>query len=228
MDLKKIIVLLSVLSFCIVSSAIAQKPISDISNRFGLSLRLNNISPDLDSYKHRTLDEENQIMFGGALIYGINSWLSCELAFDGSSSIEIKDKTYNVKLADLQVYPLTFSLQFRYISKSPEIYKWIVPYATVGLGYYFAKGDEASEYKTYNTPNKVSIDFDGGFGWHIGVGMDFFATKNLAIGIEGRYFKTSITIDEKQENPILNIVNSTERDIDMDGWIAGVNIKFFF
>ena len=230
---KKVILLLIFCSF--VSYCFAQnnkfgekKPVSDVTGKIGLSIRISNISPDLDSYKNRDLDGDDELMWGVSLIYGINRWMSCELAFDTSSDIEIKDKTYNVKLTDLDLYPLTLSFKFKYISTSPDIYQWMVPYVIVGAGYYFANGDADSEYKSYHTPNKVSLDIDGDFGWHAGGGIDFFINKNIALGIEGRYFNTSISIEEKQHNPILNINTSSDKDVDIDGWIFGANIKYFF
>ncbi len=216
--------------FCVwvgVGTVMAQ-PISDTTGKLGLALRGSVMTTSSSTYKGRDIDRDNQGLLGLAVSYGVKRWLSLEAAFDGSFSTEIKDNTLGMKLANMHIYPLTFSAQLRYITPNQDFYDWIVPYLTFGVGYYFVSGNVAREYQVYNAPNSVDLDFDGGFGGHIGIGTDIFARKNLAIGFEARYFWASATIKEKVSSPALNITQIHEEDIDLDSWMLGISVKVFF
>jgi len=204
------------------------QPISDTTGKIGIGLRVNGMTTTSDTYKGRDIDKKDQAMFGVSLSYGVNSWLSLEAAFDGSLNTKLKDNTLGIDLATINVYPLTFSAQLRYITKNPEFYNWIVPYLTFGFGYYFVSGDVSSEYKAEYYPNDVKLDFDGGWGGHVGIGTDIFASKTIAVGFEARYFWASGSIKETITNPILNASTTHKENFDLDSWMLGINIKFFF
>jgi outer membrane protein W len=210
------------------SVCFSQEVVSDTTGKIGLGLKISNMSTGAENFKDRELDKENGIMIGGSLSYGVNRWFSLELAYEGTLQREERDDTLGVKMADIDIYPLTFSMQFRYITDDPNMYKWMVPYLTLGVGYYFVSGDMASEYKNYNAPNETKLDFDGGWGWHIGGGIDMFATNYFALGLEGRYFWAQSSIEETQYNPTFDVRSTQKEDVNWDGWMVGVNLKFFF
>ena len=221
---------LAMVVFCVwvgVGGVMAQ-PVSDTTGKIGLAFRGSMMTTSSDTYQGRDIDRDNQGLLGLAVSYGVNRWLSLEVALDGSFATEIKDNTLGMKLADMHVYPFTLSAQIRYITSNPEFYDWIVPYLTFGIGYYFASGDVSGEYQMYHAPNSVNLNFDGGFGFHIGVGTDIFANKNFAIGFEARYFWASATMKEEITNPTLNVTQTHEEDIDLDSWMLGISVKLFF
>ena len=148
----------------------------DITNKVGVGARFMWLSPRTDSYLGDKGDLEGKSMFGGTLTYGINKWLSIELAFDYSLRTNLKRVIGReisgvekwVKVAKVRVYPLTLSAQLRYLAP-PEYYTWMVPYLTFGFGRYFVDCDVSKEYKDYYSPWRVKVDMKsawvGNIGW---------------------------------------------------------------
>ena len=208
----------------------------DITNKVGVGARFMWLSPRTDSYLGDKGDLEGKSMFGGTLTYGINKWLSIELAFDYSLRTNLKRVIGReisgvekwVKVAKVRVYPLTLSAQLRYLAP-PEYYTWMVPYLTFGFGRYFVDCDVSKEYKDYYSPWRVKVDMKSAWGGHIGGGFDIFVSKNIAFNFEFRYFWADSDICETLK--IDNTIPSPyprKGEIDLDSWMVGVGIKFYF
>ncbi len=205
----------------------------DITNNIGIGARFMWLGPQTENYFGDKADLEGKSMFGGTLTYGVSRWLSLEVAFDSSLKTDLEkvigieaEVEKWVKVADVRVYPLTFSGQLRYIA-GPEFYTWIVPYATFGFGRYFVDCDVAKEYKDHKGTEEVEIDIDDAWGGHLGGGFDIFLHKNIAFNFEFRYFWAESDI---RERITLDTVFSEEKSgkMDLDSWMVGVGIKFYF
>jgi len=204
----------------------------DITNNIGIGARFMWLKPQMDTYLEHDAELKGKSMFGGTLTYGVTRWFSIEVAFDSSLKTDLMDKILDVKLADVRVYPLTFSGQLRYIA-GPEYYTWLVPYATFGFGRYFVDCDVAKEYKEYEVSpgvtKEVEIDVDDAWGGHVGAGFDIFASKNIALNFEFRYFWAESDIRET-----LKIAGEVpfpyprSGKMDLDSWMVGAGIKFYF
>jgi len=227
--MKKIAWLVILFVLLGVSNAFCEsRIISDTTHKLGLGLKLENVYANSFSFKERNADRKNGMLIGAFLDYGITRWLSLELAYSSSLNEEIEDTTIGVKLADLKISPLTFSVKLRYISKDPEEYKWIVPYLILGLGYYNVDADVSDRYQAYNSPNETDLDFDSGFGWHAGLGVAFFLNDKVSMNVEGRYFQFDSKVKETQYNPELNISSSYDENVNISAWQIGVGLQFYF
>ncbi len=212
----------------------------DITNNIGIGARFMWLGPQTDTYFDDKADLEGKSMFGGTLTYGVSRWLSLEVAFDASLKTDLEKVIGEeagvekwVKVADVRVYPLTFSGQIRYIA-GPEFYTWIVPYATFGFGRYFVDCDVAKEYKEYEVPpgvtKEVKTDVDDAWGGHLGGGFDIFVHKNIAFNFEFRYFWAESDIREETIIIYPDYIYSEKKsgEMDLDSWMVGVGIKFYF
>jgi len=223
--MRKCLIGLIVAIFMLVSGLAGAQTIPDTSHKVGVGFRVNGILPSEDTFFDHELDTKNQVMLGASVSYGVNEWLTLEAAFDYSLDIDLKDETDNVKIGKINVYPLTFSAQLRYLTKNPQYYTWMVPYITLGFGYYFVDGDVAGEYKKH-WGNEVNLDFDGAWGGHVGLGIDFFASERLAVGFEARYFWASGDVERTVDTPVGPA--KKEVDYDLNSWMIGANIKYYF
>ena len=214
----------------------------DITNRLGIGARFMWLAPKKETHFDNLIQMqsgklEGKSMFGGTLTYGVSRWLSLEVAFDNSLNADLNDNVLDIKIASVRVYPLTLSAQLRYLAP-PEYYTWMVPYLTFGFGRYFIDCDVSREYKMYEAPNpplirNIEVDMDNTWGGHIGGGLDIFLSEKIAFNFEFRYFWADSDIHERiilrdiNTNTIIYQERRSDK-IDLDSWMVGVGIKFYF
>jgi outer membrane protein W len=106
--------------------------------------------------------------------------------------------------------------------------KWIVPYASLGGGYYFLEIDEKSELRALWASSGVAIDLeiDDAFFAHVGGGVDIFVTDHIALNIDAKFAWAQADIDETR------ITATTSQTLggtmDLNGAFFGAGFKFFF
>jgi opacity protein-like surface antigen len=143
--------------------------------------------------------------------------------------------------------PLMLALQFRW----PHFHKSVVPYVLGGLSYTKTSWDRKDWYY-YGFPypwvydewigqGKSPQDFpnagyrrifavdDHTIGTLLGVGVDYFIWKNLALNLDFRYhwatvnFSYTLAYDEGRD-----VVREVKGTFGLDSWILGLGLKYFF
>jgi len=163
----------------------------------------------------------------------------------GSEGVAANDKNW----ADgaLEWQPIMMALQFRW----PLFNKYVVPYVVGGLSYtktswnrnewYYYGFSSLAEYTNWTSlgnrpedlPNNsyrriFSVD-DHTIGSLLGLGVDFFVWKNLALNLDWRYhwaqvnFTYTLAYDGGR-----NIVSQQPGTFVLDSWILGLGVKYFF
>lgn len=127
--------------------------------------------------------------------YQFNRLFSVEFVYDYlaefSGSKTISDMGDTIKY-EAEVELMTFMIAGKF---SPNIGSEIVrPYITVGAGIMHGSSDETVSVTGWYPDLSVSTTDDGPCA-KIGVGIDFSATKNVSIGIEGSYVMGFDTMD---------------------------------
>ncbi len=124
--------------------------------------------------------------------------------------------------------PISLTLQFRWISKKPEELKWIVPYASIGGGYYFLDLEEKSALINYWASRGVGIDLeiDDAFFVHAGGGIEIFLTDHIALNFDARYTWAEADIDETRITGLA--AQELGESINLNSTYLGGGFKFFF
>ena len=86
----------------------------------------------------------------------------------------------------------------------PELIGIFLPYLSGGVGYFFNDMDED--------------DVDDSFGYFIGAGVEVFLSNDLSLNLDLKYIWNEIEAD----------VLGSSVDIDVDPFIAGLGLKFYF
>ena len=143
--------------------------------------------------------------------------------------------------------PIMMSLQFRW----PHFHKSVVPYVLGGVSYtktnwdrnewYYYGFPSLQEYASWTSQGNRAADYpnngyrrvfeveDHTIGTLLGVGVDYFIWKNLALNLDWRYhwakvnFKYTLAFDAGQD-----IIRQQEGTFVLDSWILGLGVKYFF
>jgi len=218
-----------VVGFSTISRAEGSLP---LQGSVGIGVRLYGILPKSDTFQpggepRQKLDFKNGVGAEINVTYRFLKYLALEGAI-GYTEFDIKNNTLAVDWARINVLPISVTLQFRWISKKPEELKWIVPYASMGGGYYFLEIDEKSDLQNYWLSRGVGIDLeiDDAFFLHLGGGFDIFLTDHIALNVDARYAWAQADIDEER------ITGGTSQKlgdtINLNGAFIGGGFKFYF
>jgi len=198
-----------------------------LDGSIGFGARLYGVFPKGDSFRGEKLDFSNEV--GGEVnaTYRFLKYFVLEGGI-GYTQFDIKNKTLGVKWATIEALPIFATLQFRWVSSEPEALKWIVPYASIGGGYYLLEIEERSELRNYWFPTWIGIDLtiDDTFFFHLGGGLDIFLTKNIALNFDARYAWAKTDIDEKQSFGFIS--RELGDTINLNAAFIGAGFKFYF
>ncbi len=143
--------------------------------------------------------------------------------------------------------PIMMALQFRW----PHFHKSIVPYVLGGISYtkttwdrnewyyygfpsleayvsWTSQGNRAADYPNAGYRRIFDVD-DHTIGTLLGVGVDYFVWKNLALNLDWRYhwaqtnFKYTLAFNDGQD-----VVRVQHGTVVLDSWIMGLGVKYFF
>ena len=219
-----VVIFVLVVGFSTISRAEGSLP---LQGSVGIGVRPYGIFPKSDKIRGEKLDFKDGIGVEINVTYRFLKYLALEGGI-GYTEFDIKNKTLAVDWARVEVLPISLTLQFRWISKKPEELKWIVPYASIGGGYYFLEIDEKSELQNYWLSRGVGIDLeiDNSFSLHAGGGFDIFLTDHIALNFDAKYSWAQADIDEER------ITGATSQKlggtINLNGAFIGAGFKFFF
>jgi outer membrane protein W len=211
-----------VVGFSTISWAEGKLP---LQGSIGVGARLYGFFPSSDKLRGQRLDFEDGI--GGEInvTYRFLKYLALEGGV-GYTEFDIKNETLGVDWARLEVLPISLTLQFRWISKKPEELKWIVPYASLGGGYYFLDIEEKSEFRIARLPVVVDLEIDDAFFATVGGGVDIFVTDHIALNFDAKYSWAQADIDETLITGGTSV--TLGGTMNLNGAFVGAGFKFFF
>ena len=219
-----VVLFFSAIGFSTISRAEGNLP---LQGSLGVGVRPFGIFPKSDEFRGERLDFKNGVGAEINVTYRFLKYLALEGAV-GYTEFDIKNKTLAVDWARIEVLPISATLQFRWISSKPEELRWIVPYASLGGGYYFLDLDEKSELINLWLSRGVAIDLevDDTFFVTVGGGVDIFVTDHIALNLDAKYAWAQADIDETRTTG-----SASQRlgdTMNLNGAFVGAGFKFFF
>lgn len=141
---------------------------ADIDGRLGISGKVGFAVPLQDDFITGTTDSKTGLAAGGGLIYGLNKNLAAELDITHVPTIDLEIS--GAKVGEGAFTDFSLGLQYRF---TPD--QRLVPY--LGAGVDFITGDFKNQYDQ-------KYDLDWTYGGHVKAGVDYFATKSIALNAE--------------------------------------------
>lgn len=194
--------------------------------QFGIGLRVGH-----NFYQDGTLDIEGtgvsvDYSNKSAWVYGINGTFkptenfSLELALDRISKSQCDFKLSGVTFnsGDITQTPLTLTARFH----------WPIgifsPYIGAGLGYYWNSFDKSGVGGAIWWLPTTTVDLENSFGYHVNAGTEIFLdeARHLALNMDFKYVWT------KAEISATNAGATIKGDMNLDSFVAGLGIKYYF
>ncbi len=187
---------------CFAGSALAE----DLAGRFSVGLVGGGVFP-----KDSEIDDSFYV--GGNLAYGVNEYIAVGGEV-GYSSWDTEEG--GVDYGEVRAVPLLADLYLRYPVEVGE--NKLVPYIVGGLGVVFYDYKESSFLKQYG----VSVDVDPSFALKFGGGLEYFFTKNIALGVEGSYSWSEADVS------VTGVGAVPSTNADTNAWLVTGGIKYYF
>lgn len=187
---------------CVVGVAFAE----DLAGRFSVGVVGGGVFP-----KDSGIDDTFYV--GGNLAYGVNEYIAVGGEI-GYSSWDTEEG--GVDYGEVRAVPLLADLYLRYPVEMGE--NKLVPYIVGGLGVVFYDYKESSFLKQYG----VTVDMDPSFALKFGGGLEYFFTKNIALGVEGSYSWSEADVSVSGAG----VVASSSADT--NSWMVTGGIKYYF
>lgn len=201
--MRKLMVLcLGLVVGCFAGSALAE----DLAGRFSVGVVGGGVYP-------KDSETDSSFYAGGQSTYGINEYIAVGGEV-GYSSWGVEEG--GIDYGEVRAVPLLADLYLRYpieVGKNK-----LVPYVVGGLGVVFYDYKESSFLKQYG----VTVNIDPSFALKLGGGIEYFLTKNIALGAEGSYIWSEADVSVSGAGAVAS--SST----DTNALIVAAGVKYYF
>lgn len=197
-----VVLFLALAVSCVIGVAFAE----DLAGRFSVGVVGGGVFP-----KDSEIDDAFYV--GGNLAYGVNEYIALGGEV-GYSSWDTEEG--GVDYGEVRAVPLLADLYLRYPVEMGE--NKLVPYIVGGLGVVFYDYKESSFLKQYG----VTADIDPSFALKLGGGLEYFFTKNIALGVEGSYGWSEADVSVSGAGAVAST------SMDTNSWMVTGGIKYYF
>lgn len=203
-------------------------------------------------------EEQNYSPTKPVVQFNFSKYFALEFSYDqfkagtlnGAFSVDNVDYSeHDLRFNDgnIKWSPYMLGLQFRW----PHFHKSVVPYVLGGFSYtknywerrdwyyygfpwpwvyddWVSQGNRPQDYPNGGYRRIYDVE-DHSIGTLLGLGVDYFIWKNLALNLDVRYhwlkvnFTYSLAFDDGQ-----TVIHSEQRSFPLDSWIIGLGLKYFF
>lgn len=172
---------------------------------------------DADDGTKVDIDVDSAFCVGINTTYVMSDILSMELSGDWvfDRDTDFTTPAGSVGGGDLSTIPLLWTLRIHI-----PVSSGFKPYIGGGVGWYFNSFDQNPLWNASNPG--VNAELDDSFAWHANAGLEIFFADNVSLNVDGKYIWSK---------PDLNLTAPgyfQTYEIDMDGFVVGVGIKFYF
>jgi outer membrane protein W len=166
--------------------------------------------------------------FGGGMGAGLNLFysLSQSIRFElkgGFISSQVENDPQGLSEGKLTMIPIQLSLQFRF-----KIGNRFFPYLGGGVGYYLNNFTLEGENIWQDLGFEVSNEVDNSFGFHFGLGMDYFFNPRIAFTLDVRYCIVPLSGSYSITDTVSSITNSGDIDGSLDHINFSAGLRFLF
>jgi len=189
----------------------------DMEGRLGLGARASYVNFTDDDYVKVNVEPDESVMYGVNLTYFIQNYLSLELSVDYTETdVDLKALGLSRDAGDFESIPVLLSLR-AHLSTNTKV----SPYLLFGIGYFFNDIDQNDSNIEFIYGPGAKVDVDDSFGFHVGGGVEVFVSENVALNLDFKYIWTEVETS-------VNVAGFTDEDLDMDSFVAGLGIKYYF
>ena len=193
----------------------------DMKGRLGIGARVSYVDFSDDDYTvygvEVDVEPDEDIMYEGNLTYFIQDYLSLELSVGYTETdVDFDALGLEIDAGEFETIPVLLSLR-AHLSTNTKV----SPYLLFGIGYFFNDFDQNDPVIEFIYGPGADVDVDDSFGFHVGGGVEVFVSENIALNLDLKYIWTEVEAD-------VNVAGFKDEDIDMDSFVAGLGIKFYF
>lgn len=128
-----------------------------------------------------------------------------------AATFEHKIEAGNLHVGDAWILPPTLTVQYHFTPESK-----FSPYVGAGLNYSMFYGEDSGT--GFN-----SLDVDGGVGYAVQAGFDYWLSDNWGLNVDAKYINLDVDVDVKLGATPLNA-----DDVDLDPFIIGAGVSYRF
>jgi outer membrane protein W len=212
---KNIIIVFCVATLLLffVNVSFAQGP----DKKWGIGARLSLLSGEDDTVQGVKFEPDNTALFEGIVQYLANNLFSMELSV-GYSKMDVKaeESGLSIDFGELKQTPirLTGRLHYWFADSKATLY------GGGGIGYYI--NDFKLSGLVLSAIPSASADADNSFGFHLNGGIEFFITDNFALDLDLKYVWTKADFEFRDSSGAETV------EIDLNGFVAGISLKYCF
>ena len=190
----------------------------DMERKLGLGTRVSCINYSDDAYSTKVdVEPDESVMYGVNLTYFFLRDLSLELSVDYTETdVELSALGLSGNAGEFESIPVILSLQTHLFTNTK-----VSPYLTIGVAYFFNDVDQNDSTIEFIYGPGAEIDVDNSLGFLLGGGIEFFISKRAAVNLDFKYIWTKV--DAK-----VNVPGFTKVDYEIDPFVVGLGIKYYF
>ncbi|MBA4393065.1 MAG: hypothetical protein C0407_05885 [Desulfobacca sp.] len=189
-------------------------------------------------------EEQNLAPYKPMVQINLSKYLALEFGYDQFKAMALNQPDYDKKTSDgnLEWETYMYGLQFRL----PLFHPAVIPYILGGVTYNKASFKENNWWR-YGFPSQASyndwvgqgnrmqdytdyrriIKAEDSWGAQLGLGVDYFLWKHLALNLDFRYHivQSNLTFQLADSRGVFSEQHGT---FNMSSWILGLGLKYFF
>jgi len=213
---KRIVVVLCSVNLILLSSnfGFAQPP----DNNWGIGARISYYVPDDTTIDETKIDPDEGILIEGNLTWFPMKWLSLEFAGGYTETdVNIEEPGLSEEFGELEQIPLVLTGRVHWWSSDSNF----TIYGGGGIGYYI--NDFSLSGLVMSREPGLSVDADDSFGFHLAAGLEWFFSAKWAFNLDLKYVWNEADFDSTFPGE----PTETE-EIDLDAFVVGIGIKYYF
>jgi outer membrane protein W len=141
----------------------------------------------------------------------------------GFISNQVENADEGLSKGKLTMIPIQLSLHYRF-----KVSEKLRPYVGGGIGYYLNNFSLEGESRWQELGFDITDEVDHSFGYHLGIGMDYFFKPRMAFTLDVRYCIVSLSGSYSITDQVTSITNSGDIDGSLDHINFAAGLKFLF
>ena len=218
---KNIIIVFCVATLLLfsVNVSFAQGP----DKKWGIGARISYYAPDDTTIEGLKFDPDETALFEGNLTWLPINWLSLEFTVGyAKTDINVEALGVSLEFGELDQIPILLTGRLHWWSSDSKF----TLYGGGGIGYYIndfeVSGIFATGIPSQGIPG-LSGDADDSFGFHLAAGLEWFFAESWAFNLDLKY------VWNEADFTLTPTGSAPEKDeIDLDAFVVGIGIKYYF